>query len=366
MCTLTVAVRAQTRTRPPSAPRRSIGARHQTTVSAARDELQPGIARRLPVARPRRSTSRSGPRRRADSRPRRGTARPTDRGRAAGERDASPRPRGLVQEAPRWPAGPRRRTPGTPARRAAACRRPRPAARAECRPGRRRPRGRRGSPVPCGSSSSGWRRPARRGRRDVRPASGWSVRDDQDVVLVEQRLDATSGWLDRQVDHGQVEPAAGQLGHERGGGGVDQRRPGPWGRRRSIARSSSGVSQRPVVPMMPMRTDPEISPIDEATSAVSASSSAWMRRARATTSSPASVSMPVVRSTRRRAQLPLEVGDVGGDVRLHGVQGPGGGGEAVVVGHGGQGGELAEVHRCNMMARIRKNCWTDWARFGAS
>ena len=45
------------------------------------------------------------------------------------------------------------------------------------------------------------------------------------------------------------------------------------------------------------------------------------------------------------AQLALEAGDVGRHVRLDGVQGPGRGREAAVVGHGGQGGELAEVHR---------------------
>ena len=44
-------------------------------------------------------------------------------------------------------------------------------------------------------------------------------------------------------------------------------------------------------------------------------------------------------------QLLLQAGDVGGDVRLHRVEGPGGGREAAVIGHGGEGGELAEVHR---------------------
>ena len=45
------------------------------------------------------------------------------------------------------------------------------------------------------------------------------------------------------------------------------------------------------------------------------------------------------------AQLALEAGDVGRDVRLHGVQRPGRGREAAVVGDGDEGGELAEVHR---------------------
>ena len=45
------------------------------------------------------------------------------------------------------------------------------------------------------------------------------------------------------------------------------------------------------------------------------------------------------------AQFLLEAGHVGGHVGLHRVQGAGGGGEAAVVDHGEDGGELAEVHR---------------------
>ena len=45
------------------------------------------------------------------------------------------------------------------------------------------------------------------------------------------------------------------------------------------------------------------------------------------------------------AQLALELGDVGRDVRLHGVQGLGGAGERPVVGDRHEGGELAKVHR---------------------
>ena len=46
----------------------------------------------------------------------------------------------------------------------------------------------------------------------------------------------------------------------------------------------------------------------------------------------------------RDAELALEAGDVAGDVRLHGVQGAGGGGERAVVGDRDEGGELAEIH----------------------
>ena len=65
----------------------------------------------------------------------------------------------------------------------------------------------------------------------------------------------------------------------------------------------------------------------------------------------------------RDAELLLQAGDVGRHVRLHGVQGPGGGREAAVVDHGEHGVELAQVHRSIMMARIANNCWTDrWPR----
>ena len=42
---------------------------------------------------------------------------------------------------------------------------------------------------------------------------------------------------------------------------------------------------------------------------------------------------------------PLEAGDVGRDVRLHGVQRAGGGREAAVLGHRQQRVELSQVHR---------------------
>ena len=93
--------------------------------------------------------------------------------------------------------------------------------------------------------------------------------------------------------------------------------------------SSGGTSHRPVVPITPRRTWPATSSRMEATSAASASSSAWTRRARATTAAPSSVSRrrPV---DQRDAQLPLQAGDVGRDVGLHGVERVGGGREGPV------------------------------------
>ena len=64
------------------------------------------------------------------------------------------------------------------------------------------------------------------------------------------------------------------------------------------------------------------------------------------------------------AQLPLEAGHVGRDVRLHRVQGPGGGREPAVLGDRHEGRQLPQVHRsiANMMSPIGANCWTDRAR----
>ena len=59
-----------------------------------------------------------------------------------------------------------------------------------------------------------------------------------------------------------------------------------------------GTSQRAVVPIMPTRTVPVTSSLQAATSATRASSSDRIRRARATTTVPSSVSRPSDRSTR--------------------------------------------------------------------
>ena len=70
------------------------------------------------------------------------------------------------------------------------------------------------------------------------------------------------------------------------------------GWRWAIVSTSAGTSQRAVVPMTPMRPTPATSSRTEATSAARASSSAWMRRARSTTTAPSSVTWPVARSMR--------------------------------------------------------------------
>ena len=55
------------------------------------------------------------------------------------------------------------------------------------------------------------------------------------------------------------------------------------------------------------------------------------------------------------AELAFELGDVPGDVGLHGVQRPGGGGERAVIGDGDDGGELTDVHVAEPNRHHRKN-----------
>jgi hypothetical protein len=164
------------------------------------------------------------------------------------------------------------------------------------------------------------------------------------VVLLEERLEVDVG-----VDAGRFTiarsrvPAASCGSSEVVVASTTTRR--TFGCRWPSAVSRRGISHRPVVPITPRRTMPEISPSELATSAES--------RFELGLDAPGPLDhqlaglgeAPGGAVDQRRAELALEVGDVGGDVRLHGVQGPGGSGEAVVVGDGGEGGELAEVHR---------------------
>ena len=163
-----------------------------------------------------------------------------------------------------------------------------------------------------------------------------------------------------QVDDGEVEVVAEELGDERRGGGVDHDHVDLRdASSRDALRARSGTSQRPMVPMQPRRTSPVTSSRRAATSAAMASSS------RLDVAGPVDHDLALLGERaggpvdEGDAQLALEAGDVGRDVRLHGVQGPGGGREAAVVGDGDEGGELSEVHRCNMMAPIGNNCLTD-------
>ncbi len=117
------------------------------------------------------------------------------------------------------------------------------------------------------------------------------------------------------------------------------------GWRSAMAVSRGGMSQRAVVPMMPRLTWPATSSRNEATSAVRASSSVCTRRARATTTSPSPVRRPAARSTSvtpssfsSRATWVETL-----DWTVCSLVGRGR--EGARLGHGDEGGELAEIHR---------------------
>jgi len=111
---------------------------------------------------------------------------------------------------------------------------------------------------------------------------------DQYEVLLEKWGRREIGSRRRKIEHGEVDLPGCELGIEPGvvsstrrGGGVDTL---------GAVRSNSGTSHRAVVPMIPIRTVPATSWVSATTSDSSASSSASTRLARATTTSPASVS----------------------------------------------------------------------------
>ena len=163
---------------------------------------------------------------------------------------------------------------------------------------------------------------------------------------------STSGSTTGRLTTARSRRAGGELGDQRGGRGVDGHQARPWGGSRPARARSAGTSHRPVVPMTPRRTWPEISPSEEATSAaegfqlgLDAAGPGHHEFAGLGEQAGGSID-------QRGAELLFEVGDVGGDVRLHGVEGTGGRREALVVGDGGEGGELAEVHRCRNDATL--------------
>ena len=188
------------------------------------------------------------------------------------------------------------------------------------------------SAEPAGGSSSRWRATS---PSDSSPASasGWSDGVDQQQVLGEQRLDGELRVVDGEVDDGGVEATAEEagderrrapLGHDRahaGVAGVERgEEPGeqPAGRgaehaeahvagdlavdRGHVGGDVLHLAQDPPGPLddpLPVVGQPAVGPVDEG-----------------------------------RAELPLEAGDVAGDVGLHGEQRLGGGRERAVVGDG--------------------------------
>ena len=106
-----------------------------------------------------------------------------------------------------------------------------------------------------------------------------------------------------------------------------------------------GSSHRGVVPSIPRRTSPTMSPSRWAISAAISSSSRRIRRARSTTLTPSSVRSAVGPVDQLRAELFLQSGNVAGHVGLDREQGSSSCRERPVVGDRHEGGELADVHR---------------------
>ena len=157
------------------------------------------------------------------------------------------------------------------------------------RAGGRLRRGRRGTPVPRGSSSSAVA--VEVGQRDLGPRDGQRVvgRGDEDPLLLEEELDARSGSATGRLTTARSSVPVDELGEERGGGGVDDHQvdPGwraPHGRRAGGHQPAPDGADHPEAhrARRPRRAG-------RPRRHRAASSSAWIRRARATTASPSSV-----------------------------------------------------------------------------
>ena len=165
-----------------------------------------------------------------------------------------------------------------------------------------------------------------------------------DALLVEQRLGLEVGVVDGEVDHTEVELAAGHLGDERGGGGVDHHQV-----HLGVRLRDGGQEERHHPPSRGA-DDPEA---DAAGDLVGGRGHVGGEGLELGVHAPGAGHHELAgggepaRGTVDEAhpELGLEAGDVRRHVGLDGVQRPGGGREAPVVGDGGEGGELAEVHR---------------------
>ena len=167
--------------------------------------------------------------------------------------------------------------------------------------------------------------------------------DHQHQVLLEQQPGDQVPTAHRQVEDGQIQLAVGQLRLETRGVSLHDDQPEL---RMTLGHRvhEAGTSHRAVVPIMPTRTVPVTSSLQAATSDNRASSSDRIRRARATTTVPSSVSRPSARSTEGY-QLLLQPGHVGRNVGLHGPEVLGSGRERPVIADRCQRLEVPEFHR---------------------
>ena len=167
---------------------------------------------------------------------------------------------------------------------------------------------------------------------------------DEHELLVEQRLRVDVGRGERQVDDRQVEAAVEQLGEERGGGGVDHDH--------LDARVGGGDRREE------QRHEPATGGADHAQAHVAGDVVRGRgdvgrpaRRARTGCAGPGRPRARRPRSAGRCCGRPgwprarARGGRCGWTRSTAPCAAPGRGREAAVVGHGGQGGQLAEVHR---------------------
>lgn len=170
-------------------------------------------------------------------------------------------------------------------------------------------------------------------------------RHDEHEVLVEQGSGDEVGGGDRQVDDGNVELAVGEQRLETRGRGVDhehlhlgmalahhlekaRRQPPGGGADDADAYGATDLA-------------PDGGDVGDERVELGADAPGAIGYCGALLGQPAGAAVD-----ERRAELALEAGNMRGDVRLHGVQGGGRGGEAAVVGHRHQCRQLSQVHHC--------------------
>ena len=167
---------------------------------------------------------------------------------------------------------------------------------------------------------------------------------DQDAILGEERLGGHLRVGHREVHHGQVELVGEEARDERGGRGVDHDHVHLRVLRRDRLEHEGH---------QPPRRGADAPEPHRAGDLVAEGGHVGVERIELRLDPPGAAhhrlpllgEEPAGAVEERHAELPLEPRQVRRDVRLHGVERPGGSRDAAAFGHGGQGGELAEIHR---------------------
>ncbi len=179
---------------------------------------------------------------------------------------------------------------------------------------------------------------------EVELGQGVAGGGDHDEVLLEERFHDDVVVVDGEVDHGQVEGAGQQLGEQRGGVALQDAdahlgvAPGHGGQEGGEQPASGGAedSQADVAgDLVAHRGDVGHEGVELALDPAGPGDHGQ-----------AFLGEPARRAIHQDgAQLPLQAGDVGGHVRLHGVEPGGRGREGAHLVDGDEGGELAQIHR---------------------